>query len=139
MTSSTPRPSVVVDASVIIALLIDDGPEGHWAIGQCQGHRLIAPAVLHFEVANVLRRQVRAGRIDVQRGLDAHQAAVDLRVDLLPYSAVADRVWALRDNLTSYDAAYCAVAELAQAPLVTLDAKLARASGPECEIRNYGN
>ncbi len=106
---------------------------------QCRGHRLVAPNLLPYEVANVLRRQVRAGLIGADRAQAAHRAAVDLQVQLWPYQVVAERVWALRDTLTSYDAAYCAVAELAQAPLVTLDGKLAMAPGPSCEIRVFGS
>lgn len=50
-----------------------------------------------------------------------------------PYSALAERAWALRDNLTIYDAAYVALAELVGVPLVTLDAGLAR--GPDRSVR----
>ena len=130
--------SLAVDASVIVALLVDQGPAGAWAVAQCQGHRLIAPSLLTYEVANVLRRQLRAGLIGADRARAAHRAAVELRVDLWPYRGIAERVWALGDVLTSYDAAYCAVAELAQAPLVTLDSRLARTQGPTCEIRVFG-
>jgi len=130
--------SVAVDASVVIALLVDGGPAGAWAIAQCQGRRLIAPSLLHYELANVLRRQLRAGVIGADRANAAHRAAVELRMDLWPYHAVADRVWALRDVLTSYDASYCAVAELVEAPLVTLDLRLARAEGPTCQIQVFG-
>ena len=138
MTEALAASSLTVDASVVVALLIDGGPAGQWAIAQCRGHRLIAPNLLPFEVANVLRRQLRAGLIGADRAHAAHRAAVDLRVQLWPYHAVAERVWALRDTLTSYDASYCAVAELAQVPLVTLDSKLAVAPGPLCEIRVLG-
>ena len=130
--------SLAVDASVIVALLVDQGPAGAWAVTQCQGHRLIAPSLLTYEVANVLRRQLRAGLIGADRARAAHRAAVELRVDLWPYRGIAERVWALRDTLTSYDASYCAVAELAKVRLVTLDSKLAMASGPLCEIRVFG-
>jgi predicted nucleic acid-binding protein len=138
MTGALAASSLTVDASVVVALLIDDGPAGQWAVAQCRGHRLIAPSLLHYEVADVLRRQVRAGLIGADRAHAAHRGAVDLQVQLWPYRAVAERVWALRDTLTSYDASYCAVAELAQAPLVTLDGKLALAVGPTCEIRVFG-
>lgn len=47
---------------------------------------------------------------------------------------LARRVWELRDDLTAYDAAYVALAELLDAPLVTLDSRMARAAGPRCRI-----
>ena len=129
---------IAVDASAMVAMLVDGGPAGQWAIGQCRDRRLIAPTLLSFEVANVLRRQARAGRISIDRATAAHQAVAATRVELWPFSLLAGRIWQLRDVLTSYHAAYCAVAELAGAPLVTLDMKLARAVGPTAEIRAYG-
>jgi len=113
------------------------GRKGTWAIEQCRGQRLIAPSLLSYEVANVLRRQLRAGVIGAERAQAAHRAAVELRVELWPYRAVAERVWALRDTLTSYDASYCVVAELAGVPLITLDPRLTKAPGPFCEIRVF--
>ncbi|MBD3647589.1 MAG: type II toxin-antitoxin system VapC family toxin [Pseudomonadales bacterium] len=55
-------------------------------------------------------------------------------VDLLPFEPFATRVWELRDNLTSYDACYVAVAEAIDAPLATLYEKLTRAGGPRCKF-----
>lgn len=45
-----------------------------------------------------------------------------------------DRIWELRDNLSAYDATYVAVAEALDAPLLTADARLARAPGPTCPV-----
>jgi predicted nucleic acid-binding protein len=44
-------------------------------------------------------------------------------------------VWALRDNLTAYDAWYVAIAEALGAPIITLDKRVARSPGPECPFR----
>jgi predicted nucleic acid-binding protein len=52
----------------------------------------------------------------------------------VPVVGMLDRIWALRDNLSAYDATYVAVAETLDAPLVTADARLARAPGPTCPI-----
>jgi predicted nucleic acid-binding protein len=51
------------------------------------------------------------------------------------YEPIAERVWTLRDNLTAYDASYAALAETLELPLVTLDRRVARASGPRCDFR----
>jgi len=59
---------------------------------------------------------------------------LDLPIELFPYEPFARRIWELRDNLTIYDAWYVALAEQLSAPLVTLDRKLASASGPLCEF-----
>ena len=57
-----------------------------------------------------------------------------MMVDLFPYGAGADRVWALRGNLTCYEAWYVALAEMLGASVATLDQRLARASGPRCRF-----
>ena len=48
--------------------------------------------------------------------------------------ALFDRIWELRDNLTAYDAAYVALAEAIDCPLVTADARLSRAAGLRCAV-----
>ncbi len=50
------------------------------------------------------------------------------------FEPLASRVWALHPTVTAYDAAYVALAEELDAPLATLDRRLARASGPTCEF-----
>lgn len=55
-------------------------------------------------------------------------------MELFPFAPFAGRIWALRENLTSYDAWYVALAEALDCPLATLDRKLSRASGPRCDV-----
>jgi predicted nucleic acid-binding protein len=129
--------TVVVDASVVVAALVDAGPDGRWADGFL-GDDLAAPHLLHVEVANVLRRAVAASELSDDVASLAHADLLDLRVQLVPYELVADRVWALRGNVSSYDAWYVAVAELLGAPLATLDRRLATAPGPRCRFRTPG-
>ena len=64
----------------------------------------------------------------------AHRDLLVLPCALFPYELVADRVWALRANITAYDASYVALAELMDAELATLDRALARAPGPFCRF-----
>jgi predicted nucleic acid-binding protein len=64
----------------------------------------------------------------------AHDDLVQLRIELFPYEPHAERVWSLRDVATPYDAWYVALAEALDAPLVTLDRRLARARGPRCRF-----
>lgn len=124
--------TLVVDASVVVALLIDDGPDGSWAAQLCRGEVLAAPDHMPVEAANVLRRAVLAGDITSDSAILAHADLLDLRVELFPYSATADRCWELRDTITTYDAAYVALAEQLDVSLATLDGRLARAPGPRC-------
>ncbi|MFZ4519378.1 MAG: type II toxin-antitoxin system VapC family toxin [Microthrixaceae bacterium] len=122
------------DSSAIVAMLTDDGPTGHWARDALRRDRLVAPHLMPVEVANVLRRCVAAHLISTDTGVLAHVELLDLPVELVAYSAVGPRVWELRHTLTAFDAFYVAVAEAADARVVTLDRRLARATGPRCEF-----
>lgn len=64
----------------------------------------------------------------------AHSDLLDLGIELYPFRPFAERVWELRSNLTAYDAWYVALAEVLDWPLLTLDRRLSRATGPRCEI-----
>ena len=72
-----------------------------------------------------LRRFVVAGAIAPARGEEAVEDLRDLSLVRYPHHMLLERVWQLRDNLTEYDAAYVALAEALDAPLVTCDRKLA--------------
>lgn len=124
----------VVDASVLVAATADDGPEGAWAERVLAGGNLIAPHLVLAEAANVLRRLERAKLLSRLEATAAHTDLVRLDLQLVPYEPFAERVWELRANLSSYDAWYVAVAELADMPLATLDRRLTRATGPDCEF-----
>ncbi|MGY6501244.1 MAG: type II toxin-antitoxin system VapC family toxin [Acidimicrobiales bacterium] len=126
--------TVVIDASAVVAALVDSGPDGQWAETLLTS-RLAAPHLLPVEVANVLRRAVQAGELTADIASLAHADLLDLRVELVSYDSVAARVWELRHNLTTYDAWYVAVAELLDAPLATLDQRLVLAPGPTCSFR----
>jgi predicted nucleic acid-binding protein len=123
---------IVVDASVVVTALGDDGRDGELARERLAGERLAAPHVIDLEVLSAWRRLAAAGRLDARR---AELARADLRslpIDRVPHAPLLERCWALRSNLTSYDAAYVALAELLDAPLLTADAKLAATPGPMC-------
>ena len=125
---------MVVDSSVVVAALVDSGPDGEWAAGTLRGQALAAPHHMPIEAANVLRRAVLAGDLSPDSASLAHADLLALRVELFPYAPLADRCWELRDNVTTYGAAYIALAEQLHATLATLDARLARSSGPRCEF-----
>ncbi len=127
----------VVDASAVVALLTDAGPAGEWAAVHVAGASLAAPDLMPYEAANILRRQVLSGTLDATAATLAHGDLTAMPVDLCPYAALAERAWILRANLTIYDAAYVALAELLGVPFLTLDARLGRATGPRCPIVTY--
>ena len=119
---------------MLVAALVDAGREGQWAESAVAEGDLAAPELALVETTNILRRLELAGEIT---RLEATSARLDLlRLDLAlyPFAPFAERVWALRNHLSSYDAWYVALAEALDCPLLTLDARLSRASGPGCEI-----
>jgi predicted nucleic acid-binding protein len=84
------------------------------------------------EVANILRRAAANDEITQDVASLAHTDLLDLRVELFPYAPFASRVWELRENVTSYDAWYIALAESLGVSVATLDRRMAKASGPRC-------
>ena len=126
--------TTVVDASVLVAALVDSGHEGKWAESALAEGGLAGPELALAEASNILRRLERAERISRIEAAGAHGDLLRLELELFPFAPFAERVWALRANLTSYDAWYVALAEALDCPLATLDRKLGRAAGPICEI-----
>ncbi len=121
---------IVLDASCLVELLLgtDAGRTVAARIAD-PAHSLHIPHLLDVEVAQTLRRLARDGEIS---SADATAAIEDLRaLDLTRHAhdVLLDRVWALRGNLSAYDAVYVALAEALNAPLLTCDRKLARAPG----------
>ena len=125
---------IAVDANAIVALLVDDGQLGSAGRSLYLEHDLAAPDLLPYEVISVLRKLSQRGTVTERV---AEQALRDLslvRLSAISYSEIAQRIWELRDNLSPYDAAYVAVAELLRIPLLTFDNRLRRSPGPSCEF-----
>jgi predicted nucleic acid-binding protein len=98
------------------------------------GERLSAPELIDLEVTSVLRRLCAATQLDPAR---ADQALTDLdalRLERIPHRPLLRRCWELRHNVTVYDAAYIALAEILDVTLVTADQRLANAPGTTCVI-----
>ena len=131
---------IVLDASALIEMLM--GSRAGTAVTeriQADGTLPRSLALVDLEVANTLRRLVRLGELDARR---AGEAVLDLAAVALvrsPHTPFLGRIWELRDRLTAYDAAYVALAETLDAPLVTLDARLARAGGHRAKVELVGS
>ncbi len=126
---------IVVDASVILDLILAQSAAE--AIGRrlfAPTETLHAPELLDLEVLQVLRRHWRAGSLSASRGEIAVADLDDLPVIRHPHGELVERIWQLRANVTAYDAAYLALAEALDAPLVTQDARLARAPGHTARV-----
>ena len=125
---------IVVDASAFVDALVGEGR----AVDRLTGEELAAPHLVDAEVGNALRKKVLAGDLSPALGEAAiHDlAALEFlrweHVELLP------RAWELRQNVTIYDGIYVALAELLDAPLVTLDARLAGLRGARATVEVIG-
>lgn len=125
---------IVLDASVAIEWL----PQTH--LGRKAEERISRAASLHaphlidIEVAQVLRRYVAGRLVSSRRAEEAVEDLRDLALTRYPHRVLLRRVWDLRQNLTAYDAAYVALAEALDAPLVTCDAKIGSAPGHDARV-----
>ena len=126
--------TLVVDASALVGSVTRLHDEGTWAESVMARERLVGPELVLAESSNILRRMELIGQLSVTETAIAHRDLLDLPVELHPFAPFAQRVWELRHNVVSYDAWYVALAELLDCPLVTLDYRLSRASGPTCEM-----
>jgi predicted nucleic acid-binding protein len=95
---------------------------------------LYAPHLIDVEVAQVVRRYAAAGELDAERGREALTDLADFPLLRYPHDLLLPRIWELRHNMTAYDAAYVALAEALGAPLLTLDRRLAAASGHHAHV-----
>ena len=126
--------TTVVDASVLVAALVNSARHGPWAESVIAQGAIAGPELALAEVCNSLRRLEQSGEISNTQATGAYNDLLQLDLQLFPFAPLAQRIWALRYNVTSYDAWYVALAEALDCPLATLDHRLSRASGPDCEF-----
>lgn len=125
---------LVVDATVLAVALADDGADGDSARARLRGEDLAAPELLDLEMLSVLRGQMIAGLLDVGRADLALNDLSAMPLKRAPHLPLLRRCWELRENVTTYDASYVALAEALDVLLLTGDRRLARATGPRCQI-----
>ena len=118
---------IVVDASVVVHALADDGAAGATARARLDREAAVAaPQLLDLEVVSAVRAHHRRGRLSARRAAAALADLGDLDLERWDHGGLVLRVWQLRDSLSVYDAAYVALAEEIGCPLLTADARLAK-------------
>lgn len=126
---------IVVDASAVIEVVLRTRAA---AAVERRVHdmreTLHAPHLVDIEIAHVIRRSTAKGEVSGDRGRAAIDDLADFPMHRHPHLALLPRIWELRHNLSAYDAAYVALAEALDAPLVTRDARLAASSGHRARI-----
>ena len=126
---------IIVDASALLDVLLQT-PSAQAIETRlfAPGQTLHVPHLLDIEVAQVIRRYVAQGDMDARRGGEALSDLAVWPLHRYPHDFLLPRIWALRHNLTAYDATYVALAEALEAPLLTRDRRLANAIGHEARI-----
>jgi predicted nucleic acid-binding protein len=119
---------IVLDASAVVEWLL--GLPHAREVGERladSGHSLHVPHLLAVEVTQVVRRYEAAGEITTSRAVEALGDLTDLDATRHDHEPLLPLVWHFRANLTAYDAIYVALSLALDAPLVTLDGRLAAA------------
>jgi predicted nucleic acid-binding protein len=129
---------IVVDASAAVAALTSVPPHQSVIDRLADDSDLHAPHLIDVEYLHVLRRFVWTGRLSPETAVDARTGLLALGITRYSHELLLERMWALRHNLTAYDAAYVALSELLEAPLVTTDARVAAVPGHHATVEVYG-
>lgn len=130
---------LVVDASALYEVLVGGIHAEEIRARLAPEPDLVAPHIIDGEVLGVIRRDWAAGRLD-ETG--ARQAVADLGDwpgERFGHRHLLDRTWELRHTVRSWDALYVALAEAFDAPLLTLDARLARVPSIRCPMLIVGS
>jgi predicted nucleic acid-binding protein len=126
---------IVLDASVVLEVLLRT-PAALPLEARLFSRResLHAPHLVDLEVAQVLRRYLLARDLDADRGAQALEDLADLPLTRYPHDVFLSRIWELRSQVSAYDAAYLALAEVLDAPLLSRDGRLARSRGHRARV-----
>lgn len=129
---------IILDASSAVELLLRT-PAGQSIERRIysRGESLHAPHLIDLEVTQVLRRQVREGRVSPHRANEAVHDLIQLRLRRYPHTALLPSIWKYRHTLSACDAAYVVLAETLGSTLITRDARLASARGHRAKIELF--
>ena len=126
---------MVVDAAAVVDLLMGNEPRAGWVEARLEtSGRLVAPHLLDIEVASAFRREALLGTVAPEEARLALSDLAESPILRFPVTRLIERIFELRNSLTTYDAAYVALAESLKVPLITTDERLARSTGHMAEI-----
>lgn len=126
---------IVIDASLALELfLVTPMAAAIEKRLDAAGRGLVAPEVIDLEIMQALRRLIRMREITESRAESAFDVFRHAPIDRFSHGLMRERIWALKDNLTAYDAAYFALAELLDSPLWTRDVKFRGVPGHRARV-----
>ena len=128
---------VVVDASVAFKWLVEEeNSDQATALARNSdddGIQLVAPAIMHFEVANALHRRVVGGDMSLEVAIELMQRLISVGVELHHSPTIHKKALELASRLRQgavYDAHYLALADMLNCEMWTADQKFQRANHP---------
>ncbi len=124
---------IVLDASALLEWLLQT-PAGERVRQRIAAESLHVPHLLDLEVAQVLRRFCAAGLVSSRRAEESLEALREVPLLRHAHAPLLPRIWSLRAHLSAYDAAYVALAEALDAPLLTRDARISAATGHTARV-----
>lgn len=125
----------VVDSSAWVSAVLGSDERGERVVDQLEMFdEWWAPEAFDLEVLYALRGNLIRGSMSMRDFIDQANQLIGVPIERMPTTSVNMRIASLAPSVSTYDAAFVAVAELLDAPLLTTDARLARAPGPRCEF-----
>ncbi|RMF04647.1 MAG: PIN domain-containing protein [Chloroflexi bacterium] len=115
--------SVVIDASAIIAVIVNE-PNKPGIIQATQGLSLVAPASIHWEIANAFSAMFKRKRVTLDEALVALDIYKQIPVRFIEVELSESLKIARQLNIYAYDAYLLRCAQKQNAPLISLDKTL---------------
>jgi predicted nucleic acid-binding protein len=128
---------LVLDSSAAVAVLTSEVVNTELVDRLAGETELHAPHLIDIEFTHALRRLLLRGEIAPRRADEARTDYLDLPLVRYPHLGLLGRIWDLRENVSAYDAAFVALSEALDAPLVTVDARLAHSAGHRARIETF--
>jgi predicted nucleic acid-binding protein len=127
---------IVVDTSAMVEFLLVRDEFGQRVRHALSGETVAVPYAIDLECASAFRGMVLGRKLPASKAQEAIELLDRMNLRRFDHTPLMHRVWELRHNMWPYDAAYAALAEYLDVPLLTIDKKFTSTPGLRCEVRN---
>jgi len=114
---------IIADTNTFIAVALNE-PEKGMIISLTEGHDLVAPEVLPFEIGNALTAMMKRNVLKAGEVISAWDIVQHIPVDLRRIDIGAALNIAIKYNIYAYDAYFLECALDLRSPLLTLDRQM---------------